>query len=187
MKEDETVQETTQEELCHGKVCAIMTHQTARMPGVKDPSNRFGQAVGGIDDARNMNQFEIAGLLPILNRKMLNVNVTRASGRATSIDHFDGRLIIFENRSGSNLSETEFTKNGTEILGNFCSFDSSKKLGLGARGGSDCLSVTAIGNNARSKEKTITSSGATVPKIIGMGGIHKTTKLKGRGAWREHR
>ena len=49
-----------QEELSHGKIGSSVTHQTAAMARMENPGNRFCQAVGRIDDIRDVNQFQVA-------------------------------------------------------------------------------------------------------------------------------
>ena len=80
----------------------------------------------------------------ILNRKVLNINMTRTFSRDTVIDHIDSRHIVFLEWSGTILRVSKFKKDSTQIFCVFCRGDSSKKLSFGARGGSGGLSFGAI-------------------------------------------
>ena len=99
---------------------------------MEDPSDGFCEAIRGVDNARDADQLQVAGLFPVLDGEVLGVDVARARSRFTGVDHLDRRLIVFENRSGFDLGKTKLTKNGTKALGNLGSFNSSKKLSLGA-------------------------------------------------------
>jgi hypothetical protein len=78
--------------------------------------------------------------------KCWNVNMARASSGATGVDHFNSRLIVFENGGGPDLRVTKFVKNRAKMLGDLGSFNGSKKFGLGARSNSDGLRVAPAGN-----------------------------------------
>ena len=54
----------------------VVAHDTARMPGMQYPTKRFGEVIGGIDDARDVVHDDFTGFLPILNGKVLNIDVT---------------------------------------------------------------------------------------------------------------
>jgi hypothetical protein len=51
--------------------------------------------VRGIIDAGDVKKNNITGFLPILNSKVLDVNMAGARGRTVHINHFDGSNIIF--------------------------------------------------------------------------------------------
>jgi hypothetical protein len=165
----------------------MMAHQAARMARMEDPGNGFRQAVGGIDDARDVDQFNVASLFPVLNREALNIDMARTRGGSTSVDHLDGGLVVFKNRGRADLGKTKFTKHGTQMFRNLDGFDSGKKFGLSAGSSSDGLSVATTGNDATGKKETTASSRVAVAKILGMGRIDETTELKGRRARRKPR
>ena len=163
-----------------------MAHLAASVTRVKDPGDGLGEAIGRIDDTWNMDKMNITSLFPILNCEMLDIDMPRAHGRASGIDHLDDGFVVFLlDRSGTSLRKTEFAKDGTEVFGNFGSFDGGKKFGLGARSSSDRLSMTTICNDTSSNEKAVASSRTTVTEIIGVGHIDESTKLKRRCAGRE--
>jgi GTPase len=70
-------------------------HKAVSMARVYNPIQGLGDIVGGIIDAGNVKKNNITGFLPILNSKVLDVNMAGARGRAVRIDHFDGSNIIF--------------------------------------------------------------------------------------------
>jgi hypothetical protein len=57
---------------------------------------------------------DVASLLPFLNSKMLDVDVTRKRNGTTDVDHFDGGFIVFKKGGGSILRETKKLRNDTE-------------------------------------------------------------------------
>ena len=64
-----------------------------------------------------MAHHNVAGILPILNRKVLDVNVPTTFGRYPRIDHLDGGFIILIDRSRAELLESKFLHNRTQVLG----------------------------------------------------------------------
>ena len=65
-------------ELCSSS-CKVgitkVAHETLRMAQMEDPAERLSEDVCGIDDAGDMTQLDITIFAPILDGKMLNVNV----------------------------------------------------------------------------------------------------------------
>jgi hypothetical protein len=68
-----------------------VTHEATTMTRMKDPSCGLRQRIRRINHTRYVMHKYAAIILPILNRKRLNVNVARASSRAACIDNLDGR------------------------------------------------------------------------------------------------
>jgi hypothetical protein len=66
-----------------------MTHQATNVAGVEDPTNGFGQTITGVDDSRNFEKIEVTRFLPVLECKILNVDMSRTLGRSVSVSHFD--------------------------------------------------------------------------------------------------
>ncbi len=56
--------------------CTIMPHEATNMTKLQGRPQRFCEGVGRVDDARNVTQYDIAIGLPLLDRTVLNVNVT---------------------------------------------------------------------------------------------------------------
>ncbi len=71
-----------------------MTHQTANMAEVKSGTERFREGIRWIDDPRDMTKDDITIRFPLLNCKMLNINMSGAWCWATRVDHQDCCLVI---------------------------------------------------------------------------------------------
>ena len=54
---------------------SIVPHKSTAMTGMKYPPQRFRKCVGGIQDARDMDELDTTPFFPILNSKVLNVDV----------------------------------------------------------------------------------------------------------------
>jgi hypothetical protein len=75
---------------------------------VQDPTERFSEVVGSrIEDARDMSQDDVVAILPILNGKVLDKDVTRAFSGNARILHVDGRFVVAVDRCGLGLWKTE--------------------------------------------------------------------------------
>lgn len=62
---------------------------------MEDPTKWFGKVVGGIEDTWNMLHIYVAGVLPILNGKVLYIDVSRPFCRNTGVNHLNSRHIVF--------------------------------------------------------------------------------------------
>jgi hypothetical protein len=160
---------------------AKMAHKASGMARMEDPAKGFSEIVGRIDDTGDMAKFKVTLSTPVLDGKVLYINVTRALSRLHCIDHTDGRDVVFVEEGGSGLSETNLLENKTEVLGNFGGRDSSKKLGLGGRGGGDRLGFGTPSDGATGKHKNIAGSRAALAEIVGMGRVNITNEFKKRG------
>ena len=76
---------------------------------MEDPAERFGEVIRWVENSSNMVHDNILGVLPVLNGKVLDVNVTGALGRDLRVDHVDSRHIVFVDRSRTSLRESELT------------------------------------------------------------------------------
>ena len=91
-----------------------------------------------------MSHDNIFGFGPILNGKILDINMSRTFSGDTVVDHIDSRHIVFLVRRRSILRVSKLEKDGTQILCVFCRCDSGNKLSFGAGGSSGRLSFRAI-------------------------------------------
>ena len=74
----------------------------------------------------------ILGFGPVLNGKILNINMARAFSGDTVVDHVDGRHVVFIEWGRTILRVSKFEKDSTQIFCVFCSCNSRKKLSFGA-------------------------------------------------------
>ena len=98
-------------------------------------------------------------------------------GRYTRIDHFNGRLVVTVEGSGSKLGETKLKENRAKVAGLLGSTDSGVKFGFGRASSSDGLGFAFVGNAAASKHESKTCGGAPITEIVGVSGIEETDEL----------
>lgn len=108
-----------------------MAHKATGMAGVQDPSERFGQIIGGVKDAGNVTHDNFPIVFPILNREVLYEYVSRAFSWNLCVDHFYCRFVIVVHRCRGRLFESKFTEDGAEILDLFGRTHSSVEFSLG--------------------------------------------------------
>ena len=108
-----------------------MAHGMTSMASKKSPAKCFGSVVSNIDDARDATDDDDDTTLPLLNGKMLNVDVSGVRSGFVLIDHGNGRDVVFIERCWTFLWDTEFMKDGTKVFGNLGSMHSSNELGFG--------------------------------------------------------
>jgi hypothetical protein len=105
-----------------------MTHQTSGMARVKDPTNTFGEGVTWIEDTAEVGEEDMASLAPVLNGKVLDVDMARAFSRFVGVDHLDGGLVVLVKLCGANLCKTELSKDRAEVFGHLGRRDSGDKF-----------------------------------------------------------
>ena len=66
-----------------------MPHDAVDMVLMENLSQGLGQVSQWVDDARDELHEDVASIFPVLNGKVLDVDVARALGRHASIDHVD--------------------------------------------------------------------------------------------------
>ena len=86
----------------------VVAHDAACMAAVEHPAKRLGEIISWVDDSRNKPHDNVASILPVLKSKELDVNVTRAFSRLPSVHNVDSRLVVFVDRSGAILRESQF-------------------------------------------------------------------------------
>ena len=121
-----------------------MSHDTPCVARMQDPTEGLGKVVGRIDNSREVSHDNVASILPVLDGKVLDVNVTRSLSRNSSIDHFDRGHVVLVDRSGSMLWKSEFFQNEPQVPGMFSSENGGKKLSFGGAGSRDGLRLSAV-------------------------------------------
>ena len=165
----------------------IVSHDAACMSRMENPAERLREVVGRIDDAWNMAHDDVAGVVPILNGKMLDVNVTRAFGGNASVDHFDSRHVVFVDRRGTKLREPQFLQNGAKVLRMFGCKDSSEKLSFSRASGSDRLCFGAIRDSTTAKHESVAGRRTAIAEIVGVSSIDEAHQLVWGGRKRKGR
>ena len=116
----------------HGKRVEKVAHLTTSMARVQNPAKRFGKSIGNREDTRDMSHNDILGFSPVLNGKVLDINMTRMFSGDTVVDHIDCRHVVFVEWGHTILWVAKFQEDGTQVFGVFSCCDSSKKLSFGA-------------------------------------------------------
>ena len=130
---------------------------------------------------------DLALVLPILNSKPLDLNVTRALSGNLGINHVDGRFVVRIQSGGSSSGEAKFLEDGTQVLDLLGSSDSRKEFSFSEAGGSDGLGFATVGNSTTRHHEGIPSGGTTFLQIVPMGSINKAAQVqwisRGREGW----
>ena len=114
-----------------------MSHGPADMPAVKYPTESLGKRIGGVDDARDVFEENVAMLLPFLDGEVLDRDVAGAGGRLGSIHHQDRCLVVLVEGGGAELRKSEVAENCTKVLCSLGCCNSGDKFGFSGTGG-DC-------------------------------------------------
>jgi len=92
-----------------------MPHDSAGMSVVQHPSKGLGEVIGKIDDTRDKFHDNCARILPILYNEVLDINVTRALSRHTSVDHIDGQLVVAAHDGRALRRKAEVSHDGSHV------------------------------------------------------------------------
>ena len=84
---------------------SIMAHKPASM---KDPTEGLSEVVRRVEDTRDMVQHDMTSLLPILNGKMLDGNMTSSVSGLAGINHFDSGIVILIKNRRARLRKAKF-------------------------------------------------------------------------------
>ena len=132
-----------------------MAHDAATVSLMEDPAQRFCTVIRGVQNAGNMGHHNLLSVLPILDSKVLDINVARTLGWDLGVNHVDGGLIVHVNGGWSLWREAQFSEDGSEVLDLLGSSNSSKELCFSRTGGSDGLYLRFIGNSSTRKNEGI--------------------------------
>jgi hypothetical protein len=100
-----------------------MTHETTGMAGMKNPAKGFSKVIRRIDNARDVTEFKMTLTSPVLNGKVLDVNVPRPFGRLHCVDYPDGRDIFLKQEGGLLLGETNLVEDKSQVFCNLSGRD----------------------------------------------------------------
>ena len=156
---------------------SIVSHKSTAMTGMQYPSQRFRKCVWGIQDARDMNELDTTPFFPILDSKVLDIDMSRTFSRNWRVDNVNGRCIIFIDRSWSFARETKLKKNWSQIKGNFGTWYCSKKLCFSRADSSDRLCFGTVDNGTTTIGEDKTSGRLLFALVVGVGGIDKGHQL----------
>jgi hypothetical protein len=105
-----------------------VTHHAARMSKMQGGTQRLGEGIGRVDDARDLAENDVPLGFPLLNCKMLDVDVTRSWRWAAGIDHKNGRLVVLVEHIRTRLGISKFIEDRSQVLGNLGSLNGSDEF-----------------------------------------------------------
>ena len=111
-----------------------MTHQTANVTMVKCSAERFCERISRIDNTRDMFEYDLKICLPLLNRKVLDVNVARTRRGATGINHEYRSCIVLVQACRLMLDIPELGKDRSQVFGDLCGMYGGKEFSFGRTG-----------------------------------------------------
>ena len=95
------------------------------MASKKSPTKCLDSMVGNFDDARDVMHNDEATTLPLLNGKMLNVDVSGIRSGFAFIDHGNCGDVVLVEWCWAILWDAKFMEDGMKLLGNLGSMHSS--------------------------------------------------------------
>ena len=74
---------------------AVMAHHAPDMAMMEGGAKRFGKGIGNVNDSGYMEQNDFMVRFPLLDSKMLDINMARTGSGAIGVDHKYSSCIIF--------------------------------------------------------------------------------------------
>ena len=156
-----------------------VAHNATGMALMKNPTKRFCKVIRWVDDAMDEGHDNVSCIFPVLNGKMLDINVSRAFGGDLGVDHVDGRLVVGVEDSRAFGRKTQLCHDSAKVFGMLGGGNSSHEFSFSGACGSDGLCFAAVGHSSAAEHESITCSGTPVAEIVGMGGVKETSKFAG--------
>ena len=138
-----------------------MTHRTTGMAGVKGPTESLGLLVRRVQDTGKVANDNHTVGTPLLNSKVLNVNVAGARGRLVLVDNVNSSTVVNMKLLGARGEVLKFLEDEAEIFRGFGSMNGGDELSLGGAGGTDALELGFVNDSATSQSEDITGDGTT--------------------------
>ena len=167
----------------------MMSHDAAGMTGMEDPSKRFGEIVIGNEDPRKMLHDKIFLLAPLLDGKLLDVNVLSTGSGMLFIDHVESSHIVNEQMCWTGSKSVKCCEDAAKTLGDLSTSQRRVKLCFSQTGGNHSPDATLPCNGGKAEEHNKSSYGAAGLEVIGMSCIKAANQLipKDEGEWRKVR
>ena len=90
----------------------VVAHGAASVTLMKDPAEGLGEVIWWVEDTRDEVHDNISSIFPVLNGKMLDVNVAGTLGGHLGVDHVDGGFVVHPDGGSLTLCETKFFQDG---------------------------------------------------------------------------
>jgi hypothetical protein len=166
---------------------SVVSHDAANMAMMEDPTEGFGEGIGRVDDARDMDHDDVAVAFPLLQGEVLNIDMARALGGLAGVGHQNSGLIIFVELRWTRLRIAEVGEDGAEVLCSLGGLNSGDEFGFGRGGGNHGLELGAVCNSSAAQGENGASDGAPGLGVGTIGGIDITNKGQGIRRKRESR
>jgi len=147
------------------------------MTMVEDPTQRLGKHIRRIHDSRKVNQDDILHQSPMLKSKVSDFDMWRAISGSTMIDDLDGGIVIFIDGCRLSLSASQFGKNETQILGDFCGRISSYEFSFRGALCTDRLSARAIDHDTTGQTTSVSRCRTTLMQLVSVCCIYVSNQL----------
>ena len=84
-----------------------MTHVATTVAVVEGPAASFCQSIGAVDDAGDVEKDQVTIVFPLLDGKVLDVNVASTVGGLARVDHFNRCFVVAVHICRFHLFETQ--------------------------------------------------------------------------------
>ena len=108
----------------------MVAHASARMTRMEDPTQCLRQIVTDIEDTRTMAQDDVTFVAPLLDGKVLNLDMSSARSRPRLVDHRNRGLVVDKQWSGARTKSVEFLEHVTKVFCSLRAGDSGAELSL---------------------------------------------------------
>ena len=132
---------------------SVVPEQTKDVSEEKSRSQRLGQGVSRIHDARDVDHAKDVLCTPFLHSKVLSINVTRPWSWLGFIDHVNGCLVVNEEFGGLFNDVPQLNQDRTKVLDELGREHSCNEFCLSATSSYYGLQLTLVCNYSSCKEQ----------------------------------
>ena len=129
-----------------------MSHAAAGVARMKHPAQSFREIVADVHDSWAMVHNDITCVLPFLDGKVLNVDVTRARGGTRFVNHCNRSLIVNEQLGSTGSQGFQFLQNVAKAFDCLRADNCGTELSLSGTGCYWGLDATLASDGSTAKE-----------------------------------
>ncbi len=149
---------------------------------VERGTERLCQRVRGIDDTRDVGKNNFLGSFPLLQGKMLDVNVTGTRCGTIRVNHQDCCGVILEQRGRTELRVSKLQENRSKVLDNLGGMNGGEEFGFGGASRYRGLYLGLVGQGTTAEHEDKAGDRASCDQIGGVCCIDIAGQFR-RGLW----
>lgn len=150
----------------------MVSHHESDVSNMENPAECLGESVAGVDDPRDVTQYDLLQLAPLLKSEVADFDVAGARSGSIGVNDLDGGFVVFPKGCRVTLWVSEVDEDTTKVfgyLGGSVGGDEFRFAGILSRDG---LALAAIYDQTSTHGASIAGGGSHSCRDVAMGGVH---------------